>query len=121
MKFPVTFIAASIILAGGLAFAGEFLDSGTTRFDNPRHYSVTRDAGFAKTSFQAEITVTLNGGGGDGNAFFGLGAGKPDPNNFNEPTTAPSLAFRFSPSDFASGQVTASVNGVATGEQIPLG
>jgi hypothetical protein len=121
MKFLVSIIVTSLILAGGLVSAGEFLDSEIKRFDNPRHFALTRDAAFAKSSSQAEITVTLKGGGGDGCAFFGLGAGVPAAANFNEPTTKPSLAFRFSPSDFAGGQVSASVNGEATGEQFPLG
>ena len=104
-----------------VAPAGELLDAGVMRFEGSRHFAVTRAGDFAKQSRQAEITVTLKGGGGNGCAFFGMGAGTPDPKNFNEPTSVPSLAFRFGPSDFAGGNVTASVNGVATGEQLPLG
>lgn len=101
--------------------ANEVLSNAAIRFDNPRHYALTENANFAKSSFQAEITVTLKGGGGLGCAFFGLGAGKPEAANFDEPTTKPSFFFRLCPSDFAGGQVNASVNGEASGEPFPLG
>jgi hypothetical protein len=92
-------------------------------FDSPnRTYAVTAKADYPKASFQAEITVTLKSGqGGNGCAFFGLGTGEGNPKFFLEPTTAPALAFRFAPSDFAGGQVMASLNGETAGEPVSLG
>ncbi|HEX7260644.1 MAG TPA: hypothetical protein VF258_02425, partial [Luteolibacter sp.] len=119
--FPLA-LAACLTVSWQVARAADVLANNITlRFDSPRHYALTNDANLAKSSFQAEITVTIQGGGGEGCAFFGLGAGKPDLANFNEPTTAPSLVFRLSPSDFAGGQVSASVNGESCGESFPLG
>lgn len=45
--------------------AAEWLGAGSHRFDSPRHFAVTREAGFAKSSFQAEVTVMLNEGSGE--------------------------------------------------------
>lgn len=119
--FRIHYLPVLTLLTCGSLQAADTLEAGTLRFDNPRHFAVTRSADFAKSSFQAEITVTIKSGGGDGCAFFGLGAGKPDATNFNEPTTTPSLAFRLCPSNFAGGQVSASLNGQATGESLSLG
>ncbi len=76
--------------------------------DGFRSYVRTIRSNMADSSFQAEVTVTLNGGGGAGCAFFGMGSGEPDAAQFNEPSTAPSLFCRLAPSDFAGGQVTVS-------------
>lgn len=87
-----------------------------------RTYAVTPGTEFAGSSFEAWLTVTLRSGSqGNGCAFFGMGAGRPSPAYFNEPTTAPSLQFRLAPSDFAGGQVSASVNGATVGAPFPLG
>jgi hypothetical protein len=101
-------------LAPGMVI-GVFLGTG-------REYTVSDKADYANESFRAEATLTLRSGqGGNGSAFFGLGKGTPNPANFNEPTTAPSLVFRLAPSDFAGGQVNAALNGEPTGETAALG
>jgi hypothetical protein len=79
--------------------------------DGGRSYVRTSRTDFARRSFQAEVTVTLKGGGGAGCAFFGMGRGQGNPDAFQEPSTAPSVFMRLAPSDFAGGMVTVSVNG----------
>lgn len=88
------------------------------RFDGARQYNRTGDASHASSSFQAEITLTLKGGGPNACAFFGIGTGQGNPQAYHEPTTAPSLSFRFAPSDFASGTIQATVDGKPCGEQV---
>jgi len=80
-----------------------------------RSYIRSGRSDFAKDNFQAEATVTIKGGSGAGCAFFGLGKGEGNANNYMEPTTAPSVYIRLAPSDFGGGSVTASVNGQDVG------
>ncbi|MCX6928966.1 MAG: metallophosphoesterase family protein [Verrucomicrobia bacterium] len=79
--------------------------------DGGRSYTRTARADFAKDSFQAEVTVALKGGGGPGCAFFGMGRGQGNPQQYQEPSTPPALFVRLAPSDFAGGVVMASANG----------
>jgi lysophospholipase L1-like esterase len=79
--------------------------------DGGRSYLRTSRADFATGNFQAEITITLKGGGGPGCAFFGLGCGQENPGASHEPSTAPSVYVRLAPGDFAGGVVTTSANG----------
>ncbi|MCX6877944.1 MAG: GDSL-type esterase/lipase family protein [Verrucomicrobia bacterium] len=95
---------------------GKHLDGGGTLVfakpgDGGRSYLRTSRADFAKGDFQAEVTVTLKGGGGAGCAFFGIGCGRENPGASQEPSTAPSVYVRLAPGDFAGGVVTTSVNG----------
>jgi lysophospholipase L1-like esterase len=83
--------------------------------DGTRAYARTARANHANDSFQAEVTVTLKGGGGAGCAFFGLGKGEPNPQAYFEPTALPSLVLRLAPSDFAGGLLTVTVNGRESG------
>ena len=79
--------------------------------DGTRSYLKTVQGDLAKSSFQAEATVTLKGGGGSGCAFFGLGRGAGDSRHYGEPAAAPSLYLRLAPSDFSGGVVTVTANG----------
>jgi lysophospholipase L1-like esterase len=79
--------------------------------DGARSYARTARGNFANEDFQAEVTVTIKGGGGVGCAFLGMGKGEANPKAYLEPTQAPSVCVRLAPSDFAGGVVTASVNG----------
>ena len=79
--------------------------------DGGRSYLRTSRADFASVNFQAEVTVTLKGGGGPGCAFFGIGCGRENPGTSHEPSTAPSVYVRLAPGDFAGGVVTTSANG----------
>jgi lysophospholipase L1-like esterase len=83
--------------------------------NDARSYERTARGDFARHNFAAEAVVTLNGGGGAGCAFFGLGAGEADPQNYNEPVRQPVVFIRLAPGDFAGGQVMASVNGKDAG------
>ena len=90
--------------------------------DGTRSYLCTARGDLPKENFQAEVTVTIKGGGGNGCAFFGLGKGVPDPGNYNEPTASPSLSLRMCPSDFAGGMVSAAANGQGLGDgSTPVG
>ena len=90
---PVTLDAA-----GGATFSGTG--------DAGRLYLRTKKNDFHASSFVAEVSVTLHGGGGPGCAFVGMGTGIPDAGGFNEPRTAPANYLRLAPSDFNSGGIT---------------
>jgi hypothetical protein len=81
-----------------------------------RAYLAKQASNFAATSFVAEVTAIVNGGGGAGCAFFGLGLGEADPQNYYEPSRQPAVFVRLAPGDFAGGQVMASVNGKEAGQ-----
>lgn len=70
----------ALLLAGLAAWAQDrqHLEAGGTfSFAKPgdggRSYVRTARSNFAKKNFQAEVTVTLKGGGGAGCAFLGMG------------------------------------------------
>jgi hypothetical protein len=96
--------AADLGPAGGGSVFGQ-------RGEGARAYQRTARGDFAGSNFVAEVTVTVNGGGGAGCAFFGLGAGVANPQNYNEPATRPVVYVRLAPSDFAGGQVVVNING----------
>ncbi len=125
-------LAALLAIAIAIPFsapaaAGSNLDAdGNYIFAKPgdggRSYVQTSRADYAKGNFQAEVTVTLKGGGGAGCAFFGIGCGQANPGEFQEPSTAPALYVRLAPGDFAGGAVSVSVNGrEAKGDLAPTG
>ncbi len=78
---------------------------------NERSYVRTERMDFARQNFQAEVTVTLKGGGGEGCAFFGLGRGEANPAAYMEPSVAPAVFSRLAPGDFAGGAAIVSVAG----------
>ena len=83
--------------------------SGTATFSGAgigdRSYVRTKVANYNEHDFVAEITVTLNGGGEAGSAYFGIGRG--DRSNVNsEPTFGRHLFVRLQPSDFGDGAIT---------------
>jgi levanase/fructan beta-fructosidase len=101
---------------------GQHLDAGgtyvfTNAFPKPDDgghcYVRTSRGNFAKESFQAEVTVTLMGGGrgGLGCAFFGLGCSQSNASSSFDPSTAPSLFVRLAPGDFYGRAVTVTVSG----------
>lgn len=105
-----------VAIAAAPAPPGKHLDGGGTWVfakpgDGSRSYLRTSRADFATGNFQAEVTITLKGGGGPGCAFFGLGCGQENPGASHEPSTAPSVYVRLAPGDFAGGVVTTSANG----------
>lgn len=90
--------------------------------NDARTYERTAGSDFADKSFQAEVTVTVNGGDGAGCAFFGLGSGEGDAQNYNEPSHQPAIYLRLAPSDFGGGQMVANVNGTESGHgSAPVG
>jgi hypothetical protein len=110
LSLPLVAIAAAPDISGkelGGGGALVFAKPG----DGGRSYLRTLRADFATGSFQAEVTITLKGGGGPGCAFFGLGCGQENPGASHEPSTAPSVYVRLAPGDFAGGVVTTSANG----------
>jgi 1-phosphatidylinositol phosphodiesterase len=78
--------------------------SGAVTFDGigdaGRAYLRTNKSDFHTAGFVAEVTVTVNGGGGPGCAFFGIGGGLPDPAAAWQPNTAPVNYLRLAPTDF---------------------
>ena len=127
-----TFSRATALIAAiysiPAAFGAPALEPGVAlpAFGGPsgaaREFSGTTRNDWAAENFQAEVTVTVKGGqAGNGIAFFGLGAGTPNPASFNEPTTTPSLVFRICPNDFGGGQVDTTCNGISTGDVSTLG
>jgi 1-phosphatidylinositol phosphodiesterase len=82
--------------------------------NDQRAYLRTARSDFANTSFVAEISVTVNNGGGLGSAFVGLGAGQPSSGYYYEPQTAPANYLRLAPSDFGSGYLSFNDNSTFT-------
>ncbi len=97
--------------------------SGGVSFDGVgnagRAYLRTHKADFHKSSFVAEITVTVNGGGGPGSAFIGMGKGLPDPGFFLEPAAEPCLYLRLAPTDFGGGVILRENDEVITADGTP--
>jgi len=71
--------------------------------DNGRSYLRTIDDNFIGGSYQAEVTMSIVGGGGGGSVFFGMGVGEPSGGFFQEPRTSPNIYFRGQPNDFSNG------------------
>lgn len=68
--------------------------------ESDRSYLRTVIEDYNSTSFVAEVTVTLNGGGAPGIAFFGLGAGEPYPPSSFLPRWGPHAYMRVAPDDW---------------------
>src|SRR5690242_14735746 len=68
--------------------------------ETKRTYLRTINGNFAAQNFQAEVTILVQGGGGTGCGFFGIGRGEANPNFYREPSTSPSLYCRLAPSNF---------------------
>jgi len=106
-------------LPGSLEESGFSPDyvSGTVRFPNWERRYLRTKANYNNTNFIAEVTVTiLSGSGGNGMAFFGLGAGEAS-DFFGEPRTSPTTYVRISPNDFYDGFAaitTSSVENIGT-------
>jgi hypothetical protein len=64
------------------------LVAGEARCTGPRNYLRTVATDFHTLDFQAEVIYTMNGGGGAGGLFFGLGAAECDPAYYSEPLFA---------------------------------
>jgi hypothetical protein len=110
-------IAAGLVVAPRPSNAAGVLDAlhdgvafGTPG-NGPRSYEHTDRGDYAQNNFQAEVTVIIKGGGGNGCAYFGMGKGVANPASYNEPTTPPSVCMRLCPSDFVGGLVTAATDG----------
>jgi len=71
----------SLVDRGGM-FA---LANGEARNTGPRHYVRTRFSDYNTLEFLAEVIYAMNGGGGAGGLFFGLGQADRDPAYYNEP------------------------------------
>ena len=102
------------------------VDSGFVRLmgngDGQRQYLRTVRTDFARQSFEAAVTVKVQGGQGAGCAFFGMGRGEGEAENFMEPSKAPALYCRLGPSDFAEGKFTIYGNGKELGTgAMPIG
>ncbi|MCP5518873.1 MAG: HYR domain-containing protein [Verrucomicrobiales bacterium] len=66
----------------GAAFT---LVNGEVRPNGPRAYIRTAATDYNTLDFQADLVYLIDGGGGAGGLFFGLGAAELDPGYFNEP------------------------------------
>ena len=87
--------------------------------DAGRSYLRTLDDNYNTTSFTSEITVTLNGNGGPGIGFFGLGVGDPFAGFFQEPRTGAHVFMRAQPSNFGGGDVVMVDDGVDINRRPP--
>ena len=61
---------------------------GSTHNAGNRSYVRTVDGDFLTVDFVAEVTFTMDGGGGPGGVFVGLGPADKDPTFFNEPLSS---------------------------------
>lgn len=79
--------------------------------DAGRAYLRTVAADYARQSFIAEATVTIQKGAGpDGIVFFGMGNGQANPNFYHSPNLPPSLCAMVCPSGFGGGILNALAN-----------
>ncbi len=64
--------------------AATYTDGKATFSNVTRNYIYTTDTDYSKADFVATVQLT-NGAGGQGNIYFGMGQGLPDPGFYNEP------------------------------------
>lgn len=96
--------------AGAFTLSGGATETATDSDGNGiRQYISTTLTDFRSHDFTLLVSYTISAGAGDGNVFVGLGSGQPDVDGFyGEPLAA--VYVRNAPSDFASGEIHATVN-----------